>query len=428
MIPLLLALAPHAHAFCGAYVGAEGEELNNYSSEVVMARTGNVTTLTLISDYSGDATEFAMLLPIPEVIGPEDVDVVDPVLLEWIADYSMPREVAYSCDTAFSTTQMGWGCGGSLAPVAGSGLGTALGCSNSSLSYGGQSGAEVEAAWSEAGYDFVVLSAEESSGLLDWLDFNGYAVPLGGEAILQEYVDGGAYFLAARVSLNDAPREGDWLWPIQISYESDVFSLPIRIGTISSTGIQDVVIYALTDAELDGTVAISNYPRLEMPEECLLPEDKSMGDWYEERLSQAHAEGGAGWVQEYSWKLAPVVSGGYHCDPCTAEPVAPSGSFEPFGFDSQSAHLTRLRMRYTTEEATQDLQLYITGITDGEEQLKFISPNTELESLFPYCDTGWAEDPGTCPDAPMVSCGTPSSRGSAGVLLASFALLRRRRR
>lgn len=288
-------------------------------------------------------------------------------------------------------------------------------------------GADVEASWSEAGYDFVVLSAEESSGLLDWLAENGYAVPEGGEEILQEYVDGGAYFLAARVSLEAAPREGDWLWPIQLSYTSEVFSLPIRIGTISSTGIQDVVIYTLTDAESGGAVAISNYPRLEMPEECMLPEDTTLGDWYEGRLSAAHEEGGAGWVQEYSWKLDPVVSGGYHCDPCTAESVAPGGSFAPLGFDSESAHLTRLRMRYTTEEATQDLQLYVSGVTGGEEQLKYISPRHEIESLFPYCDGGYAADPGTCPDAPS-SCGSRSATGSAGALLVSLAALRRRRR
>jgi len=107
--------------------------------------------------------------------------------------------------------------------------------------------------------------------------------------------------------------------------------------------------------------------------------------------------------------------------------VAPGGSFAPFGFDAESVHLTRLRMRYTTEEATQDLQLYVSGVTGGEEQLKYISQRHELESLFPYCEGGFAEDPGTCPDAPS-SCGSRSATGSAGALLVSLAALRRRRR
>ncbi len=35
----------------------------------------------------------------------------------------------------------------------------------------------VESSFSKAGYTFVVLSAEESSGLQGWLDENGYAHP-----------------------------------------------------------------------------------------------------------------------------------------------------------------------------------------------------------------------------------------------------------
>ncbi len=404
-----------AHAFCGAYVGAPGANLTNYSSEVVLAREGDRTTLTLVSDYAGDATEFALLLPVPMVLGPDDVGVIDPVLLDWIDAYSTPREVEYTCDTAFAASPAMLGCGG------------VMGCGGSYSMY--DTATDVESSWSAHGYDFVVLSAEESSGLLGWLEINGYAVPEGGEAVLQEYIDAGSFFLAARVTLDPvAARDGDWLWPIQVSYRADVFSLPIRIGTISSEGEQEVVIYTLTDPVAGGEVGIANYPRLEIPTECMLPPATTMMDWYGARLTDAHAEGGAGWVREYSWELVPEVQGGYHCDPCTAEPVAPGGSFEPFGRNSDSAHLTRLRMRYTPAQATEDLQLYVSGITGVKEQLKIIRRNPELEELFPYCDTGWAEDPGTCPDAPLVrSARAPSPQASAFALLAVLAMLRRRR-
>ena len=414
----IFALAPALFGFCGAYVGAPGESLSNYASEVVMARVGNRTTLTLISDYQGNATNFALLLPVPAVLGPQDVRVVDPALLDWIDEYSTPREVEYSCDTLFSATEGWFGCGGALGAISG--------CKEAGYYEQGwyDSGVGIDAAWSAYGYDFVVLSAEESTGLLDWLDTNGYAVPVGGEAILQEYIDAGTHFLAARVSLDDAKREGDWLWPIQLSYDSEVFSLPIRIGTISSTGTQEVVIYALTDPDTEGAVGISNYPQLEMPTECMLPKGTALKDWYQGKLEQVHTRSGAGWVQEYSWALRPEVSGSYHCDPCTAEAVAPGGSFKPFGLNSESAHLTRLHLRYTSEQATGDVQLYISGITDGQDQLKMISYNPELESLFPYCDDGWAAEPGTCPKNP----GRRSTGAAAPIFLLAAAFLRRRRR
>jgi hypothetical protein len=161
----------------------------------------------------------------------------------------------------------------------------------------------------------------------------------------------------------------------------------------------------------------------------MLPKGEALADWYPGELDRLHADGGAGWVKEYSWDLEPTVSGSYHCDPCTAEAVAPGGSFAPFGLRSESAHLTRLRMRYTTEEATADLQLYVSGITGVDDQIKVISQLDELENLFPYCDTGWATNPTTCPDAPLLggSCDMPAPQLSSMVLLGSLALLRRRR-
>lgn len=410
---MLFTLVSAAHAFCGAYVGAEGENLSNYASEVVVAREGRRTTLTLISDYEGDATEFALLLPVPEVLGPDDVGVVDPALLDWIDLYSVPRQVEYTCESAFSAVTT-FGCG------------FGFGCSDSSLSGSLDTGAGVEASWSEHGYDFVVLSAEESSGLLGWLETNGYAVPAGGEAILQEYVDAGSYFLAARVSLDGTARDGEWLWPVQLTYETDVFSLPIRIGTISSTGAQELIIYTLTDPTTDGEVGIANYPQLDMPEECMLEEGVEFADWYANKLAEVHEDGGAGWIKEYSWELVPVVGTGYHCDPCTAEAVVPGGTFAPFGRNADNAHLTRLHMRYTPEQATEDLTLYISGVTGVQEQIKVVSPLTQLEGLFPYCTNGWAEDPGECPDAPVFRSSRTLGAAPFGVLLLA-ALLRRRR-
>ncbi|MFZ5475837.1 MAG: DUF2330 domain-containing protein [Myxococcota bacterium] len=415
MLAFLLA-TPDAGAFCGTFVGAAGTSLVNNSSEVVMARDGDTTTLTLIMDYEGDAAEFALVLPVPEVLDADDVGSVDDVLLEWIAAYSQPRAVAYTCEDVFATTLTGSGCG------------NAIGCA---MADGGKSGGvDVQSSFSAYGYDFVVLSAEESAGLEAWLAENGYAIPEGGEAILQEYIDAGSYFLAAKVSLEQTPTAGApvWLPPIRLTYTSEVFSLPIRIGTISADGPQEVVIYTLTDARTGGEVGVSNYDEIELPTECSWPEGEALEDWYARKVDAAlDAQGGAGWIREYSWTLKPEVSGGYHCDPCTAEPVAPGGTFAPFGLASPAAHLTRLRVRYTPETALEDLVLYESGVVGVEHQLKYVTYQKELEYFFPDCDAGWADDPGQCPDGPVLACGTPGVRGSAAALMAAMVLLRRRR-
>jgi hypothetical protein len=435
LVALLLGIPGAAWAFCGAYVGSVGANLTNRSSEVVLARDGDLTTLTLVMDYQGDADEFALLLPVPQVLGPDDVRSIEVELVDWVRDYSNPRSVSYTCDDLFPQPVVSsTGC----LMLAGAG------CSDASLMDQDPSsgwsdtanGVDVEANWKEYGYEFVVLDAQQSTGLFTWLTENGYAVPAGGDEILQEYIDSGSFFLAAKIDLSQVEAQGDWLPPIQFSYRSPVLGLPIRIGTISANGEQEVVMYVLTDPYTAGEVGISNYPELAVPNDCMwgAPGDTDLSGWYAGTLQSAVDEQGAGWVKEYSWDLISswdTSGGGYHCDPCTPEvdPVAPTadGSFGPYGLASLDAHITRLRMRYKPEDAHADLVLYESRLQGVSQQLKYIRYDPDLEFAFPSCDEGFVSDPGTCPQAPASSgCGAPWPQGGLAAL-AVAALWRRRR-
>ncbi|MDP2317359.1 MAG: DUF2330 domain-containing protein [Pseudomonadota bacterium] len=421
ILSFLLATLSPAHAFCGTFVGAPGAELTNQSSRVVIGREGNRTTLTLAADYSGDLADFALVLPVPEILGPDDVTVGDSALLDWVDAYSTPRAVAYTCDDLFAVQQTSVGCG------------YTLGCSaDAGLSYGAPTvmaddSVTVEAAFEAAGYELVVLSAEDSSDLFRWLQDNGYEVPRGGEDILQEYIDAGTYFLAARVSLDARPEGNTWLTPLRLSYRSPAFGLPIRIGTISADGPQEVLLYTITDLEA-GEVGIANYPELALESECMWrPEgDDDMSSWYAREVDTAvAAAGGAGWIKEYSADLIAEMGSGYHCDPCIAEPAIPGGTFAPLGLNSDSAHLTRIRMRYDAATAYEDLTLYESGITGASSQLRYVSYEHELEFVYPVCHEGWMENPGTCPDEYVAGCTMPAPMSGIGVL-AALLLLRRR--
>jgi hypothetical protein len=424
MFSLALLLSTPAHAFCGTFVGDPGATMTNGASQVVIARYDTTTVLTVIMDYEGSVGDFGILLPIPEVVTADQVGSIDRSLVTWLADFSTPRQVAYTCDDIFETKEldpsscaMGFGCAENS--VAGGDFG--------GMADTGLSDVTVEAQFTEYGYDFSVLSATAADGLQAWLDENGYAIPTGGEDILQDYIDAGVYFLAVKVNLEQVEQVDGWLPPIQLRYSSATLSLPIRIGTISASGPQDVLVYTLTPVG-DGEVSVTNYPELPVNQDCMW-NGSDFGKFYEEEIASTHAKEGAGWLREYSWDLIPVVGTGYHCDPCTADPVAPTsdGTFGDFGLPSDSAHITRLRLRYAPEEATVDVGMAVTGITGINEQLRFIDPRSELEELFPYCDDGWAANPGSCPDdAPARG----SSSGAGGVLVAlgAVGLLAARRR
>ena len=63
-----------AWGFCGTYVGGAGSSLYNGASQIAVVRQGTQTTLTMANDVfgSGDLSEFALVVPVPEVLGPDD--------------------------------------------------------------------------------------------------------------------------------------------------------------------------------------------------------------------------------------------------------------------------------------------------------------------------------------------------------------------
>ncbi|MSQ00897.1 MAG: DUF2330 domain-containing protein [Myxococcales bacterium] len=86
-----LLLAAEAQAICGTFVGGDGALLANTESRAVLANEGTHTTLTLAMDYRGDAADFALIRPVPEVLTAESVSAVDQRLITRIDAWSVPR-------------------------------------------------------------------------------------------------------------------------------------------------------------------------------------------------------------------------------------------------------------------------------------------------------------------------------------------------
>ena len=57
--------------------------------------------------------------------------------------------------------------------------------------------------------------------------------------------------------------------------------------------------------------------------------------------------------------------------------------------------MTRLHLRYSPEQADQDVVLYGTGST-AVDQIRLIQYDHRLEATYPVCGEGFVDDPGTC--------------------------------
>lgn len=366
-----------AHAFCGTYVGGADSDLYSRASTVAIVRQNGHTTLSMANDIEGDFTDFALVVPVPEVPAEGDIHVLAPELFDDLDRYSQPRLVRYDCDD--------------FAPEEADSDTDSDSDSDTDVDTGG---VEVEAEYTVGEYDVVILSAQQSGALVQWLNDNGYSVPATSEELLGEYLDSGSYFFAAKVDADAGIQPGDVLSPLQVKYESPVFGLPIRLGTLNSRGVQDLIIYALNPYN-EGVVGISNYPEVAVEDECLFTgDDETFEEFAARQFDEAYrsVDGGM-WALEYSW----AANG---CDPCSGTPPSEvdlvSLGFDPSGARTQwGLQFSRLHMRYTPDEADQDLSLYLSN-RPAFEQLRYIEYAPELEDQWPLCDQGWVADPGTC--------------------------------
>ena len=91
----LFLIAEPAAAFCGFYVAKAGSKLFNEASKVVIAREGDRTVITMVSDYQGEPTDFAMVVPVPSILKREQIHVTKTAIVEHLDAYTAPRLVEY---------------------------------------------------------------------------------------------------------------------------------------------------------------------------------------------------------------------------------------------------------------------------------------------------------------------------------------------
>lgn len=427
---LLALLASPAFA-CPTIATGTTAPLDFDTARVAIVREGGRTTFSVSINPAGDPQAFALVLPVPEILDESEVRTLDPSIFVSLDGYSAPRHVSDA------------GCGSGD-------TGDSSDTDADSDSDADGSTVDVEAQYTVGEYLVTILSATESTGLETWLDTNGYYLADGAEPLLAEYIEGGSYFLTAKVADDAAVADGTPLSPLQVSYDSEIFSIPIRLATLNSPGEQDMVIYAVVD-EADGRVGISNFPEFQVPSGCIW--GSAADDFaaaYDALYTSAWTPlADAGWAVEFA-------GGPYSCNPCTG--VYPTeAEIAELGFtgDYYDHYLTRIHMRYTPEQADQNLMLYASGLDESKVTAYADDTTNNRRCIDSFCDgTPTNADTDTDTDADADSdadsdvdtdtdtdgdadtsesvgrCGCASGGAGAGelVLVAGLALASARRR
>jgi hypothetical protein len=348
--------APAAQAFCGFYVAKADSKLYNKASKVVLAWDAGHTVITMASDYAGDPREFALVVPVPTFIARDQISVVEPALVDHLDAYTAPRLVEYfdgdPCQPMMEMERLASGVADQAA---------------ASETRAKSLGVTVEATYTVGEYDIAILSAHESDGLITFLTESGYRIPDGAADVLGSYIRQKMRFFVAKVNLGEQQRLGTtFLRPLQVSYQSPKFMLPIRLGTVNATGPQDLFVFALTRK---GRVETSNYRTVKVPSDVEIPNyvKSSFADFYKATFDRAvEREDMRVVFQEYAWDLG-------WCDPCAADPLS-AGDLHKLGArwvaddatqpaGMQQVFATRLHVRYDRAHFPEDLMLIETHDT-----------------------------------------------------------------
>jgi len=455
-----------AHAFCGFYVAGSNQKMFNDATQVVLMRDGTRTVLAMQNDYRGPLEDFAVVVPVPVVLKPTDVKVVDKVVFEHVDALGSPRLVEYweqdpcPADYGVEGGVEGGVVGGEVIGVTGTapridptstksgitlrddytmkprpavppvlasfvaspmtvtagvatpitwtfryantpwpepactvdhGVGRVysgvaanvkldatstmtLSCTNSAGKSEKQlkiSAIKIEAKFDIAEYQVVILSATEAAGLHDWLKINGYKVPAEAEPLLRPYIESGSKFFVARVDPKKVKMVDGHaaLSPLRFHYDSEEFSLPIRLGLANSAGKQDLIVNVIS---ADKRYEVANYKNVFIPTnfDVKTAVQTRFGEFYAALFDKTIEANPRAVVTEYAWTAVP----NYHCDPCTDGDVS-NPDLMALGADILGGRLaagnfvlTRLHARYSAADMKDDLRFReAKPVTGGRE-------------------------------------------------------------
>jgi MYXO-CTERM domain-containing protein len=378
-------------AFCGFYVTGADARLYNNATMVVLMRDGTRTVLSMANNYQGPPEDFAMVIPVPVVLGKKDVKILPAELFDRVDKLAAPRLVEYwEVDPCNAREVLQRRLDEKWIQVEGSPRRSAR-----------DLGVRVEAEFEVGEYQIAILSAQESTGLDTWLRQENYNIPDGAQALLEPYVQGGSKFFVAKVDSKKVKFDAQgqaMLSPLRFHYDSKEFSLPVRLGLINAQGAQDLLVHILARSV---RYELANYDNVAIPTNLDVKNEvrERFGQFYASLFDHTLANNPKAVVTEYSWAAG-------SCDPCP-EPALTLGELVTLGADVLPTYqqafsggqvpseyewsvpnefvLTRLHARYDSRSLGEDLVFQAApAIVGGRE---FMQQDGQLER-------GAIEEPG----------------------------------
>jgi hypothetical protein len=275
-----LALTPTAEA-CGGFFCNRTDPVDQSGEDILFAvdEESNTTTAHIQIAYQGAADEFAWIVPVtqqPEILLSTDRLFQE---IDWRTRPNFGLEIVERWDCAGGSR----GYDDMMSPAAASDY-------NATST---ASGTVVVVDEKTVGpYETVILQAQSSEGLLDWLQTNGYALPDTLDPVLQPYIAADSYFVALRLSKD---TDLGALQPIALRYPGQGVSIPIQLTSVAATPDMRLKVYVV-----GGSRSVpESYLHVKLND--LVVDWFSAGSNYEQAITVAADEaGGHAFATDYS--------------------------------------------------------------------------------------------------------------------------------
>jgi hypothetical protein len=295
-LALLCALSlptPHAQACGGMFCNASAPVVQTAEEILYVLEDDGGLTMTVRINFTGEADEFAWVLPVPTAptIGLGSAAVFD--LLEpqtrptFEMQYRTDGRCALPPRCSYPPPPMGWGDAGAVRADAAAADALAAGDA-------GFPGTLIEG---EVGpYETVVIGGASATEIHTWLTDHGYDLLTDAIPILDEYVTAGYLFVALRLRQQVGVEE---IQPVSLSWDTGEPCLPIRLTRIATAANLPIIAHFLASAR----ATPRNYSVIERFESRVLYTDTRPGfqlfNYRNWASAQIDLMGGQAFIVEY---------------------------------------------------------------------------------------------------------------------------------
>ena len=239
--------SPQPADACGGLFSEAGWDVVQQAQRIIFTQNGDGTVSAYMQlEYSGDAEDFSWVLPLPEAIEAEDVEVPEGAGEAF-------EEIERATDPVFVVSEVP-----RCAKEAPSSFSIAMG--GSAPPEEPHTSVRVYTSGQVGPYEFDVIGSEEPGALVSWLRENRYSVTPEMVELIDLYVKEGFVFLAMK--LRQAKGETK---PVKVTYPAQSPMIPMRIAAVAASWEVEVMVWIYADRQ----AVPQNYARMEIADEEL---------------------------------------------------------------------------------------------------------------------------------------------------------------